>query len=511
LNRQPRLLPIWLGVLLSIAGGLGLFWARPAEKTLVLGDGCRTPVRVLGAAAGPVPVAVVFHGFGASAAIMEPLGESLAESGWRVYLPDLAGHGRSREPFSYARVDRCAAAAVEFLVRSGRIVPARTVFIGHSLGAAVVIRLARTLPVAATVAISPALVVPPKRTPPNLLILAGQFDLGPVKQTARQLLGDAGGAREGPEDFARGRAVALRILSGELHGTIVLDPRTWKDVLGWAHRAVASGTPPSAASAPGSHPIGRPLAALLSNFALLAGMALLVVPALAALARLFRLDSAGAKETEAPLAWKRVLGFWAVAAFFGVTVAGLTRISQFVRPVQLEDGDWVALVALLTGLLLLILLGKSIGKELSANPGWLNFAIIAGLVLVALFSWAMRPELVESTLAGARLWRWAGLAGFTAPYFWAEEAALGPPGRKNRFLVFLAMRGLLFLAQVFAVLIFWPRGLLIVLLVIGLGIISIGQRLLADALRRRGAGAPAAAVLDAILAAGTLALVLPLI
>jgi hypothetical protein len=41
-------------------------------------------------------------------------------------------------------------------------------------------------------------------------------------------------------------------------------------------------------------------------------------------------------------------------------------------------------------------------------------------------------------------------------------------------------------------------------------LVSIGQRLATDALRRCGVGATAAALFDAILAAGMLALVLPL-
>jgi len=512
LNRRLSWLRLSVGALLCIAGAWGLSRARPAEKSIVLGDACQTPARVLGPDTRSAPVALVFHGFAASAAIMEPLGQSLAEAGWRVYLLDLAGHGRSRVPFSYARVDRCAVAAAQFLQRSGVLVPRRAIYVGHSLGAAAVIHLAGVLPAAATVAISPALVVPPERTPPNLLVLAGQLDLGPVRKTARQLLRDAGGTRENPEDFAAGRAVALGILSGELHGTMVLDPRTWRRTLGWAGHALAPGAPRPATS---GFNFVLPLAALFSSCALLAGMAFLVGPALTAMADLFRLDPSRQTTVNesrgSGVAWKTTLVQWAVAAFCAVSLVGLSRIDQFVRPTRLEDGDWTALVAFLTGLILLILLGRAVGKEWAPNPRWLNFALIAGVVLVALFSWALRPELVQSSLSGARLWRWADMAVFICPYFLAEEAALGPPGRKNRVLMFLAMRGLLFLAEVFAVLVFWPSGLLIALLAIGLGIISIGQRLAADALRRRGADVAAAAILDAILAAGTLALILPLI
>lgn len=510
MTRPLRLLPVWLGALLCVVGVLGLYWAKPPEKEIALGDACRTPVRVLGSSSVAAPLAIVFHGFGASDAIVEPLGQYLAESGWRVYLPDLAGHGRSSEPFSYARVHECAAGLVNLLLRSGRLVPNRTIFVGHSLGAAVAVGLSRTLPVASTVAISPAMLVPPRKTPANLLIFAGQFDLGPVKTTARQLLHDAGGVRDAPLDFSRGQASALFMISGQLHGTMVLDPRVWRRTLAWGDRSVVAASP---LARDGS--IVRPVAALVSNFVLLAGMILLVAPFLWALAILFRTTPRSRPSVAPSLSPARTtLLRWVVASFIAVSALGLSRLGQFVCPVHLENGNWVALVALLTGILLLVLLGNSALRQFRANARELALAAVAGALVVVLFSLAMRPELVDSALSPARLWRWAVLAVFVFPYFWAEEVALGPPSRRTagrkRFLMFLAMRGLVGLAEVYAALVFWPKGLLIVLMAIGLALIAIGQRFASDALRRRGAGVPAAALLGAILAAGTLALILPL-
>jgi pimeloyl-ACP methyl ester carboxylesterase len=586
-----------IAAFLIAAGILGLFYTKPPEKQFFLSDACRTPVRLLGSSSPSAPTAIIFHGLGASAADVEALGQFLAESGWRVYLPDLAGHGRSSKKFSYARVHECAASAVEFLYRSGQIVPSRSIFVGHSLGAAVAVGLARTLPVAATVAISPALLVPPKRSPSNLLIFAGQFDLGPVKTTARQLFLDAGGLHDQPRDFQRGHAAAFFVISGELHGAMVFDPRVWRKTLAWGDRAVGRGaTLPMPASA------ARPLAALTSNFLLLVGMALVVSSLLTFLAILFNsmhvapglspAHGAGSPRGAAtpgcaPFTWKSTLLCWAIAAYIAVSAVGLLHLARLLRPVELENGDWVALVALFTGILLLFLLGavpkrralwvgvststkfprqsgalesvwRRVKMQFHATARELLVASISAIVVVILFSLAARPELIGSSLSFARLWRWAVLTAFTFPYFLAEEIALGPPDRgasgrgssghgfgraagapqsdrlqpprsaftgshthspspaagragASRFVLFLAMRGLVWSAAAYAALAFWPSALLIVLMAIGLALVAIGQRLACDALRRRGAGVPAAALLGAILAAGTLALILPLV
>jgi pimeloyl-ACP methyl ester carboxylesterase len=545
------LLRVAIGLLLIAMGVFGLDLARPAERAIVLGDACRTPAHVLGPVANARGVAVVFHGLAASEAIMQPLGQSLAESGWRVYLLDLAGHGSSLVPFSYARVNECAASAVDFLYRTGHIRPGNTVFVGHSLGGAVVVHLADDLPVAATVAISPAPLIPPVRMPSNLLVLAGQFDLGPVKKMARELLADAGGTRTGREDFIQRRAAALHIVSGELHGTMVLDPRVWKLVDAWASRAIGSAQPVPATA------VSRPLSAMLAGLALLAGMVMLVGPAETVLAGIFHLvpcpgDSqhlpsgvgasaptsrplvdqgfqplesrrrydryfrdatreAGVARSSGPaFGWRGALLRWAIASFSVVSLLALLNVTAYLRPVRLADGDWAALVALLTGVLLVALAWGTVRQALRFDPRGQALAAAVGIAVVVAFALALRPEFVETSFHFARIWRWAVLVVFTWPYFLAEEAVLGDAAGRGRFYLFLGMRGLIWLAELYILLIFWRWGLLLVLLAFGLGAVSIGQRLAADALRRRGASPTAAALFDAILAAGMLALFLPL-
>ncbi len=513
---RSRLLRIAFALLLVVAGALALARTRLPERKIILGDACHTPARLIEPASDPTGrVALVFHGLAASAAIMEPLGESLSAAGWRVYLLDLAGHGRSLEPFSYANVERCARGATQYLLRDARIAPAKTVLVGHSLGAAAAVRVAADVPVAGTIAISPALLAVPRRAPANLLILAGQFDFGVVKREARALLRLAGGDRDSPGDFAAGRAARFHVVSGELHGTMVLDPRVWRMSVSWANRAVNSGhAQPVPAIA-----TRRPLEALLAGCALILSLVLLVGPWESLLARFASLQPSSVSAapgtlasaaTECGFGWRRALIVWVIGSFFAVSLVALTRAPYVLRPVELADGDWAALVALVTGLVLAFLSWNRARPWLRIEPRGELVAALAGVSIVVAFAFALRPEFVEASLMPARLWRWAVLAVFTWPYFLAEEVALGPPSGARRFALFLALRAIVWLAQAFALLVFWRWGLLLVLIVFGLGAVSVGQRLAADVLRRRGMAPASAALFDAILAAGMLALVLPL-
>jgi pimeloyl-ACP methyl ester carboxylesterase len=507
LENRPRLLLISLGVLLLAAGTAGLVRERLPEQKIVLGDPCHTPARVIPPPGGPsTRTAILFHGLSASAAIMEPLGQSLAIAGWRVYLLDQPGHGRSVEPFSYAKAYTCAAGAVDYLERVDHIQPAQTVLIGHSLGGAVVLHLARRFPAAATIAISPAPTAMPQPIPRNLLVLAGQFDLGPVKKMAGSLLDYAHGRRDAPRDFVDGDAIDLHIVRAQMHGSMVLDPATWRLVIDWAGRVTDAGTP-------GPIPVealARPTGALIAQFALLAGLVLLVAPAESLFARLFSVESPLVQPAAPAFGWRRALGLWAVASLFAVSALGLLRIAQYVHPVRLLDGDWAAFVALLTGVVLAALARKVVSQGLRFDPRLETFAAISAIVIVFAFGFALRSEIAEIAFNAERLWRWPALVGFTWPYFLVEEAVLGEPSGCPRFFLFVGMRAIVWLAQLFALFVFWSSGLVLVLLGPGFAILSLGQRFAADALRRRGAGITSAALFDAILAAAILALVLPL-
>lgn len=99
----------------------GALWTRPvavfdlltethmrllgAESLFTTVDGYRMHYYSLGPASGPAVVLV--HGLGGRSEDWEKLAPYLAKAGYRVYLPDLPGYGRSERPvnFSYSVTD----------------------------------------------------------------------------------------------------------------------------------------------------------------------------------------------------------------------------------------------------------------------------------------------------------------------------------------------------------------------------------------------------------------------
>jgi pimeloyl-ACP methyl ester carboxylesterase len=114
---------------LAVVAGIG-FWARPVsylneimylredmtgvESRSVTVAGHRMHYEAEGPAGGPVVVLV--HGLGGHAEEWSNLAPYLAKAGFRVYMPDLFGYGRSEKPadFSYSVRDE-AGAVVGFL------------------------------------------------------------------------------------------------------------------------------------------------------------------------------------------------------------------------------------------------------------------------------------------------------------------------------------------------------------------------------------------------------------
>lgn len=114
-----------LGLLavLAVVAGLGL-WLRPVsyfneftyaraflsgvESRSVTVGGHRVHYNAEGPAGGPVVVLV--HGLGGRAEDWSNLAPWLAKAGYRVYMPDLVGYGRSEKPedFSYSVTDEAA-------------------------------------------------------------------------------------------------------------------------------------------------------------------------------------------------------------------------------------------------------------------------------------------------------------------------------------------------------------------------------------------------------------------
>ncbi len=142
---------------LASAAGIG-FWARPVsyfngmmylkaylsgvESRTVTVDGYRVHYNVEGPINGPAVVLV--HGLGGRAEDWRNLAPWLAKAGYRVYMPDLIGYGRSEKPaaFSYSVSDE-AAVVVGFMDALGLM---KVDLGGWSMGGWIVQRIASEHP-----------------------------------------------------------------------------------------------------------------------------------------------------------------------------------------------------------------------------------------------------------------------------------------------------------------------------------------------------------------------------
>ena len=488
-----------IGIVLLVVGAQLIRMSCGPARDVVF-DACRSPVRILEPRAPrPMGSAVVFHGLAANRRLMLTLGESLAAAGLRVYLVDSPGHGDNIEPFSLGRTEQCAAAVLESLAQRGEITLDRTVIVGHSMGAAVAVRLADRVPVLATIALSPAPMNLPRRMPVNLLIVYGQFDPGPVKEAAAKLFRAAGGERSVPEDFRQRRAVKLEFLPWASHVGVVFNPRVARAASDWA-RAALQEKPSGSAPSRGSPFVGGVLGVvgLLLLFPLGAGVA----------TAMWR---AGA--TEAPPALPRaarLLGLWVIAAFFSV---GVLNFWVPLRALRMYNGDYLGSFNLLAGVALLAMLWREKRATLRFGFRAMAAGCVFGLAAVLAIGAWLNWQLNDGWMNLARWGRFVPLVAASLPYFVAEELALGPPadGRRGpRFVLFLALRILLWLALTFALFAFDSQEILMLLLAVFLLAISLVQRWGADAIRERTGSPGAAALVGAILAAWFVAAVFPL-
>ncbi len=490
-----------LGLLLLVGGRFLILLAHVPEQNFLLdGGGCRTPVTEL---QGPNSVthkpaqAVVLHGLAANRRMMQGIGEQLAVANMNVYLLDLPGHGDNADSFSFARAEQCATVALALMARQGMIEPDNTVLIGHSMGGAIAVRMADRFPVAATIAISPAPMVMPRRMPSNLLVLSAHYDMRKLKEVAFALKQAAGGDRQQPADFAERRAFWLEHVPHTMHTSLLWKRAVNARMVAWARLAL-----------PQRIVYEEPRSGLLLGaVAGLGGLLLLFPLAATSLAKVLNARSA---ETEPALARPSVaLLQWSVAALFSV---GLLNYFVPLRLLHMLTGDYLASLLMLVGILVLLFRWRAAKESWRFEPR----AVLAGVALgfaamLACGAW-LDWQLTDVWLNAPRWWRFAVLLPVCWPYCYAEEITLGRPGERSaaRFAFCLALRLALWLACMLGFLALGSGQILIFLLAVYLAAWSILQRLGTDAIRRRTGSATATATFDAILTAWFIAAVFPL-
>ena len=512
-------------------GGAGLLlvgaWfirrsSLPHRDLVIVAGSCDTPATIFEPPAGVSVIgsAIFLHGLGANRRTMMFLGTDFARHGLRAYLLDLPGHGDNTDAFTYAKAEQCADASVESLLRGrvrGELVEAnKAILIGHSMGGAIAIRMADRNPLAATIAISPAPLVLPRRMPANLLVFTGQFDLWPMRRAAGDIAAAAGGERTGPNDFAEDRAFRAQVAAHATHTSLIVDPAVAQRAEDWALQTLSPGVDSRTRALDRERATvdrlpsggGRFSGAVMG----LLGLALLF-PAGATLAGSMAGPQGSALQARRP-GYRLAIAETAVCALAAVLI--LARVIPW-RFVHLYDGDYLASLLGLSGTLLLVLNRKYAKENLCLDLRAFAAAGAAGLVVFlaagAWFSW----QLGDLWMNAPRWLRFVELLPAAWIFCFAEEVVLGPVGRgkrrAQRFALFLAIRALLWLACLLAYYTLANGQVLLGVLVAALAVFSVLQRAATDALRLRTlptGSATAAAVFGAILAAWFIAAVFPL-
>ncbi|MBZ5700511.1 MAG: hypothetical protein LAN84_01545 [Acidobacteriia bacterium] len=422
--------------------------------------------------------------------------------GLRVIVPDLPGHGRSPGPFTPARAESCSAALLTDLLRRGEIAPARTILAGHSLGAALALRLASRTPVAGVLALSPApmlavpgispemlLYPPPAKLPPNFLLVSGALEPDSLLRATAQLLAQIPGP---PGE--------RRIVPTASHVSLLLDSQALRLSLDWTARLLAL---PAAPALPTRSPF---LAFLLG----LSGLALLSGPFLRA-----TLSSLPEAAQPAAAHSSPAHTFLAMAAA-SLCAIGLLTFGVPLRFLRLYDGGYLVSFLFLVAMALLLARLPQLPSFLRLPPRIAARASALGLALSLLFFAWFHCTVTTAWLDPARLWRWPLLVLALLPFCAAEELLLGPAAPENpasrlrRLLLALAARFVAWLALVAALFFLHNAQVLLVLMAPYFAAFTLLHRGGVDLFRTESRSPAGAALFGAILAAAFCLLLFPL-
>jgi len=433
---------------------------------------------------------VLFHGLAANKFIMTYLARSFAQLGLTVYVPDLPGHGQTPGPFTPQNAENCAASLLRGLEARGLIVPDRTILAGHSMGAAIALRVAPHFRPAGVIAISPAPMktahglTPEKllfqNTPqilPNTLISAGQFEPQGLAANAAELV---------PENNTDPTIRFLR-LPGQTHVSVLFSPGVARMAQNWAAQTLHLPNP-------GNLPNRLFLLGGVFGFA---GILVLAGPFLRELTTVAPEENPGDPLVpNPPRAFAEVLGVSLLAVSVLHYVAPLKVLGLF-------QGDYLAGFFLLAGVGLIALHLKLAQKKFPAKPGVLLSAAFAALILHLLVTGWFDLMITGSWM---NLQRWAKFPIFFFAAFlflYSLETMLGPVVQpRRRYAIDLFSILLAWACLAIGAFYLHSGQILVVLLAPYFALFFVLSRMGARLVRKRTASATAAAVFGAILLAG---------
>lgn len=463
---------------------------------------------------------VLFHGIAANGLIMQYLARSFADLGLRVFIPDLPGHAHSPGPFSPAEAENCSAALLRGLAARGMIDPGHTILAGHSMGAAIALRIAERFRPAGVIAISPAPMEAARGvTPENLLfhglpkvvpntrIITGQFEPSGLVANAAALAASANDS-----------SVVFSVVPWNTHVSVLFSPTVARECQAWAARVLSL---PAATQLPSRGNLAACLLGLL-------GILLVAGP--------FLRDVVG-KEPRADSAAGPAAAWWRGA----VEVIVISLVAVFVlryavplRFLHLFEGDYLASFFLMVGVVLMLahvraarieLRGafglksnKSAGSEpqrieagkdappAAAKTTWqlVLWAAVGALLLHFLVSSWFELTASSSWLTTQRWLRFPAFFVAAFCYLLGMELLAGPVGQRawRRFGVWLLLVALSWHSLALAVFHLKSGEILLVLLSPYFALLFLFSGLGIQLVRKLTGSATAAAVFGAILLAG---------
>jgi len=490
------------GILL-LGAGFMLTFRRPyrVRTYLIPAGGCRLETTIFDKKdAAPQGTVVLFPGLVATKKVMAFLAGGFAEQNLRVYVPDLPGHGHSPGPFSPERAEDCAEALVSGLVSRGMANPDRTILAGHSMGAAIALRVGAKVPVAGVVAISPAPMRAAHGVAPEMLLYQ---DPGPMPERFLVLSGGLepesmlGNARDLVASSRKDTAQYL-VIRGATHASLIFSRPAVRMFQDWTARTLhLAGTP------------GMPsLGGLYGTIAGFAGLLLLASPFLR---EITEKKQAGEKETPTGNSFARFRRLPEFASG-AILVVILLRFWNPLHAIRLYEGDYLASFLLILGIVLASLHWKSLREQFARWKSGLLVATFAALILFLLFSAWLELSIYEAWLTPTKWARFPFLLLAFLPYHIAEEVCLGSAANTSpwrRFVAGLSLRAVTWLALVIGLLYLRSGEILMLLLLPYFVLLQLLERRGMDIVREETGSAAATAVFGAILLAGFCLVIFP--
>ena len=530
-----KLLRPFVAVVLCIAGFAFAKVTPYREGTVMLeAGGCHMVADLLDKGNDEVSGSVILlHGLSANKTLMAYLARSFAEQNLRVFVPDLPGHGQTPGPFSFSRAESCAESFTRQLITRRAIDPSRTILAGHSMGGAIAERLAARIPVAGVIGISPApmstrrgiarYLLPFENAPAapaKTLVISGSWEPGAVRQTAQDLT-------EGPAE----NTDKYVVIPHATHVSLLFDPRAARASQKWAANVLGL----AGSSAPAS------LLPLIGSVVGLVGVLLLAGPFIRETLGVGAITKAatqlsGGKDALRGSGSTGATGTAAAVSQqgWGVSGVGHSKVSRFVRSaaeigcacavavgvlhkwqplgfVRLFDGGYFASFLFIVGLCILAVHYKQAESLVDKKWRVLALAAVAALLIFFLITVWLDATLSESWLTWSRWARFPALLVACLVYFGAEELLLPVEGANAlaRNLAALALRGVGWLAMLFAIFVLHRGPILLLLLAPYLTVFCILQLAGMHIVRTQTHSRAAAALFGAILLAGFCLVIFP--